>query len=93
MLCAVLFCSVLQQLLTLVSSVHDYVNDVVEGRRQPDAEIGAALADVMAEITPLDTQSLESFFASKRQDLLMVEYLTSLTRTQVSIAEKLNAII
>ena len=41
----------------------------------------------------LDPEQFEKMFNNSLQDLLMVVYLANLTRTQVTLQEKLNAVL
>ena len=79
--------SKLQELLKTVST---YVDDVVEGRTEPDITLGRRIADTLASVPRIDPVVFDSMFNDSLQDLLMVVYLSQLTRTQLAIAEKLT---
>lgn len=47
------------------------------------------LADTLAAVPRMRPEAFNRLFDDNLQDLLMVSYLSSLTRTQLAIAEKL----
>lgn len=49
------------------------------------------LADTLAAVPRMRPEAFNRLFDDNLQDLLMVSYLSSLTRTQLAIAEKLAA--
>lgn len=81
----------MEQLYELLDSTLQYVDAVVEGRIQPDAEKGRQIADTLATVPRVRPEIFDKLFHDSLQDLLMVTYLSNLTRTQLEIAEKLNA--
>ena len=81
----------LQQLLQWLDTTSSYVNDVVDGHRPADPNVGRAISDVLAQVPSLLPSSrFETVFHENLQDLLMVTYLSNLTRTQLDVAEKLQ---
>jgi translation initiation factor 3 subunit F len=79
------------QLLQLLETTSSYVDDVVDGRRPADPTVGRAISNVMAQVPRiLPASRFETVFHENLQDLLMVTYLSNLTRTQLDIAEKLQ---
>ena len=77
----------LQGLLEQVSS---YVDGVVENGCSPDEEAkGRQIADALNTVPRI--RNFDTLFHDSLQDLLMVTYLSNLTKTQLTIAEKLNA--
>jgi translation initiation factor 3 subunit F len=81
----------LERLYDLVSSTCDYVDKVVDGSLPADPVVGREIADALASVPSADTDAMDRLFHESLQDLLMVTYLSNITRTQVTIAEKLNA--
>jgi translation initiation factor 3 subunit F len=81
----------MEQLYELLDSTLKYVDAVVEGKIQPDAEKGRQIADTLATVPRVRPEIFDKLFHNSLQDLLMVTYLSNLTRTQIEIAEKLNA--
>ncbi|XP_049403114.1 eukaryotic translation initiation factor 3 subunit F [Solanum stenotomum] len=80
----------MERLLALIDDVHKYVDDVVEGRVPQDNKTGRFIADTMATIPKLSPQAFDKLVNDGLQDQLLLLYLASLTRTQLSFAEKLN---
>ncbi|ERN04207.1 eukaryotic translation initiation factor 3 subunit F [Amborella trichopoda] len=80
----------MERLIVLIDEVYKYVDDVVEGRIPTDNSIGKYLADTVASIPRMSPAAFDKLFNDSLQDLLLVLYLGSLTRTQLGLAEKLN---
>lgn len=76
------------KLLDLLESCLNYVQKVQSGDIKGDLEIGAAISQAIASIPPLDPDN----FNTSIQDILMVVYLTNLTRTQIALADKINVL-
>ena len=53
-------------------------------------QLGRLLAEAVSTIPRIDAEAFEKMFNSSLQDLLMVVYLGSLTRTQLALAQKLS---
>eukprot|EP00536_Pseudo-nitzschia_multiseries_P003327 jgi/Psemu1/236568/estExt_Genewise1.C_510011 len=81
----------MEKLYNLLESASNYVDSVVEGKTSPDAEIGREVADTLATVPRIRPEVFDKLFNDSLQDLLMVTYLSNITQTQLSIAEKLNA--
>mmetsp|Transcript_16234 Transcript_16234/g.28351 ORF Transcript_16234/g.28351 Transcript_16234/m.28351 type:complete len:312 (-) Transcript_16234:155-1090(-) len=81
----------MEKLYKILESASDYVDSVVEGKTSPDAEVGRQIADTLATVPRIHPEVFDKLFNDSLQDLLMVTYLSNITRTQLSIAEKLNA--
>jgi translation initiation factor 3 subunit F len=81
----------MEKLYTLLEDTLTYVDSVVQGKVQPDAEVGRQIADTMATVPRIRPEVFDRLFQDSLQDLLMVTYLSNITRTQLTIAEKLNA--
>lgn len=79
------------QLHELLDSVLTYVNDVVDGKIPPDPVMGRKIADTLASVPRIRPEVFETLFHDKLQDLLMVTYLSNITKTQLMVAEKLTA--
>lgn len=82
--------STLQRLLALIDEVYKYVDDVVEGRVAPDNNIGRCLADAVSSLPKIAPPDFDKLVNDSLQDQLLLLYLSSITRTQLSLAEKLN---
>jgi translation initiation factor 3 subunit F len=77
-------------LATLLDSVSEYVEKVVDGKIPADPAIGRFLSKAVAALPTFDAETIEKIFNNNVQDLLMVVYLGNLTRTQIALAEKLQ---
>lgn len=81
----------IEKLYSLLDETLAYVDKVVDGKLPPDAEVGRKLADTLASVPRVRPEVFDRLFHDSLQDLLMVTYLSTITRTQLTIAEKLNA--
>ncbi|KAG6433264.1 hypothetical protein SASPL_104872 [Salvia splendens] len=79
-----------ERLLALIDDVYKYVDSVVEGCRAPDNKIGRFLSDTVAALPKLSPNAFDKLVNDSLQDQLLLLYLSSITRTQLSLAEKLN---
>ncbi|KAL0401229.1 UNVERIFIED_CONTAM: Eukaryotic translation initiation factor 3 subunit F [Sesamum latifolium] len=70
--------------------VYKYVDDVVEGRVAPDNKIGRFISNTVASLPKLSPHAFDKLMNDSLQDQLLLLYLSSITRTQLSLAEKLN---
>ncbi|XP_072955324.1 eukaryotic translation initiation factor 3 subunit F [Typha angustifolia] len=82
--------SSMERLHALIDDVYKYVDGVVEGRVTPDNNIGRFIADTLSSMPKISPAAFDKVFNDRIQDNLALVYLSSLTRTQLSIAEKLN---
>ncbi|KAL6968377.1 Eukaryotic translation initiation factor 3 subunit F [Sarracenia purpurea var. burkii] len=80
----------MERLLALIDDVYQYVDDVVEGRVAPDNNIGRFISETVASIPKISPSSFDKLVNDSLQDQLLLLYLSSITRTQLSLAEKLN---
>ncbi|KAH0713573.1 hypothetical protein KY285_009061 [Solanum tuberosum] len=80
----------MQRLLALIDDIYKYVDDVVEGRVPQDNKIGRFISDTVASLPKLSPQDFDKLVNDGLEDQLLLLYLASLTRTQLSFAEKLN---
>jgi translation initiation factor 3 subunit F len=49
--------------------------------------------DTVSVVPKIDSTAFEKMFNSHLQDLLMVVYLANMTRTQLSVAERLQLLV
>ena len=56
-------------------------------------EVGAAIAEAVAALHSVKKDDFDAIYQNKSDNLLMISYITSLTQTQLTVAEKLNAIL
>lgn len=81
----------MEKLYNMLEKASDYVDSVMDGKISPDAEIGRQVANTLATVPRIRPEVFDKLFNDSLQDLLMVTYLSNITQTQLSIAEKLNA--
>jgi len=77
----------MHKLLDMLETVSGYVTKVLEGKIKGDPSVGRAIANALAAIPRLDSES----WNENIQDTLMIVYLTNLTRTQLALANKINS--
>lgn len=80
----------IKKLIALLDESRDYVQHVLEGKEQPNVEVGRLLYDTLFSLPKVDTASFEKLYNKHVQDLLMVAYLSKLTRTHLTFADKLQ---
>ncbi|KAK2983234.1 hypothetical protein RJ640_023354 [Escallonia rubra] len=80
----------MERLRALIDDVYKYVDDVVEGRVAPDNNIGRYISDAVGSIPKMSPPDFDKLVNDSLQDQLLLLYLSSITRTQLSLAEKLN---
>jgi len=81
------------QLVDLLKDMLRYVKDVVAGEVAPNPEIGQRLMTLFGSVPQMDVEQVENMMNNNMQDLLMVLYLASLTKTQLGVNTKLNSIM
>jgi len=83
----------LSNVLSSLEVVSEYVNKVTSGAIKGDPEIGRAIAHALSAIPVFDADSFETVFNTHMQDLLMIMYLSNLTRTQIALADKISNLV
>ncbi|KAI8145874.1 maintenance of mitochondrial structure and function-domain-containing protein [Fennellomyces sp. T-0311] len=81
------------KLQEMLGRISEYVDSVVAGKEKPNNAIGRYIMDTVSVVPKIDSTSFEKMFNSHLQDLLMVVYLANMTRTQLSVAERLNLLV
>merc|ERR1712217_106897 len=81
----------LKELLSLFRRMQEYVRAVMSGKVEGDLAVGRGLTTALCAEPVIDIEAVENLCHSSLQDALMVVYLSNLTRTQISIAEKINS--
>lgn len=81
----------MEKLYSMLETATSYVDSVVDGSVPPNDVVGRQIADALSTIPRIRPEVFDRMFNDELQDLLMVTYLSKLTRTQLEIAEKLNA--
>jgi|EP00927_Polykrikos_kofoidii_P066353 translation initiation factor 3 subunit F len=82
----------LKELLALFRRIQEYVRAVQSGAVEGDLAVGRGLMAQLCAEPVIDATAVESLCTSSLQDALMVVYLSNLTRTQISIAEKIQSL-
>lgn len=80
----------MEKLLEMLETASEYVGKVVDGTLEADDVIGNQIADTLSSVPRIRPEVFDKMFNDSMQDLLMVSYLSNITRTQLTIAEKLN---
>lgn len=79
------------RLLELIDTVADYVDNILQGNIPKNADqIGIQLYDALSTVPRVREEKFDAIFHDNLQDLLMVSYLSHLTKIQLLVAEKLN---
>ncbi|KAJ1909560.1 hypothetical protein IWQ60_011107 [Tieghemiomyces parasiticus] len=81
------------KLQAMLARVAAYVHKVVDGDTPANGVVGRYLMDLLAATPKIEAASFEKMFNSHLQDLLMVVYLSDLTRTQLSVADRLQKLV
>jgi translation initiation factor 3 subunit F len=82
----------LVQISRMLESISEYVDKVVDGQTPANNSIGRFLSTTITSLPLLDATSFEKMWNNHLQDLLMVVYLSDLTRIQIAIAERLQSV-
>lgn len=82
----------LERLLQLLDTVGRNVDAVVTGEIEGDVNTGRFLAETLTMVPRMNNTDFERLFGDNMRDLLMVAYLCKLTKTQLSVGEKLLGI-
>ena len=77
---------------TMLETVIGYVKAVLAGEEEPDSSVGRALVDLVQSVPKMDPAKFEAMLNSNMRDLLMVIYLSNLTKTQLQLNEKLSMV-
>jgi len=77
------------RLLEILDTNCDYVDSVLAGKTPKDDTIGKEIFKALAAVPRMDPEMFGKMFNDRLQDMLMVVYLSNLTRTQLSIADKI----
>lgn len=76
----------------MLDIVMRYVEAVLAGQEEPDSSVGRALINLVQSVPKMDPVKFEAMLNSNLRDLLMVIYLSSLTKTQLQLNEKLSMV-
>jgi len=76
----------------MLDAVIKYVEAVLDGIEEPDSSVGRALNDMVQSVPKMDPNQFEEMLNSNLRDLLMVIYLSQMTKTQLQLNEKLSMV-
>ena len=76
----------------MMDTVIQYVEAVLDGTQEPDNSIGRALNSLILSLPKMDSDQFEEMLNSNLKDLLMVVYLSQMTKTQLQLNEKLSMV-
>lgn len=82
----------LEELDKLLDQLCSYTKKVLDGEIPHDPAAGRLLLGAVRSLPQIDSAQFEGMVQSSMQDLLMVVYLSSLTKTQLKISEKLQSL-
>lgn len=77
---------------TMLEALMKYVEAVLDGTEEPDSSVGRALNDMVQSVPKMDPVQFEEMLNSNLRDLLMVVYLSQMTKTQLQLNEKLSMV-
>ena len=75
-----------------MDTVIQYVEAVLDGTQEPDNSIGRALNSLILSLPKTDSDQFEEMLNSNLKDLLMVVYLSQMTKAQLQLNEKLSMV-
>ena len=75
-----------------MDTVIQYVEAVLDGTQEPDNSIGRALNSLVLSLPKMDSDQFEEMLNSNLKDLLMVVYLSQMTKAQLQLNEKLSMV-
>jgi len=85
--------SSIKRLQSLLETTQDYVDKVLGDKIPPNNIIGRFLMETVSSLPRIEPSELEKMFNNSLQDLLLVVYLANLTRTQLTLAERLQKVV
>jgi len=83
----------LSNLLESIQTISEYVERVQKGEIEGDEEIGRAIYVALSAVPNIDKESFAHLFNNKIQDLLMIVYLSNLTRSQLALADRIQGLL
>lgn len=81
-----------EKMQVMLDAVLQYVEAVLDGTQEPDTSVGRALNDMVQSVPRMDSDQFEMMLNSNMRDLLMVVYLSQMTKTQLQLNEKLSMV-
>eukprot|EP01062_Namystynia_karyoxenos_P082824 TRINITY_DN9401_c0_g1_i1.p1 TRINITY_DN9401_c0_g1~~TRINITY_DN9401_c0_g1_i1.p1 ORF type:complete len:373 (+),score=147.77 TRINITY_DN9401_c0_g1_i1:84-1121(+) len=83
----------LLQVKAVLDKCVKYCDSVIDGHETEDAKIGRALLNIVQSLPPVAPATFDKLFNATMQDMLMLNYLAKLTKTQVALMERLHVYI
>ncbi|KAL7531784.1 hypothetical protein ACHAWF_003908 [Thalassiosira exigua] len=80
----------MRKLHGMLETCSGFVDQVVDGTVSADDELGRDISEALGAVPRIRPELFDKMFNDSLQDLLMVTYLSNITKTQLTIAEKLN---
>jgi len=80
------------KLEVMLEALIKYVEAILEGSEVADNSVGRTLTNLVQSVPKMDTVEFEKMLNSNLRDLLMVIYLSQLTKTQLQLNEKLSMV-
>jgi len=77
------------EMRSMLKVVMEYVDDVLAGRKEADNSVGRLLMDMIHSIPKMDNERFQEVLNGDMKDLLMVTFLTMITKAELSVNEKL----
>lgn len=71
----------------------DVVSRVQDGKTAGDAEVGRAISAALASVPVIEQATFDKMFNTNVQDLIMLMYLSNLTRTQLALADRISGLL
>eukprot|EP01065_Artemidia_motanka_P047705 TRINITY_DN7529_c0_g2_i1.p1 TRINITY_DN7529_c0_g2~~TRINITY_DN7529_c0_g2_i1.p1 ORF type:complete len:353 (+),score=119.93 TRINITY_DN7529_c0_g2_i1:63-1061(+) len=83
----------LLQIKAVLDKAVKYCDAVSDGRDEEDLPLMRALLNVVQSLPPVAPETFDKLFNATMQDMLMLNYLAKLTKTQVALMERLHVYI
>ena len=77
------------RLLEILDTTSDYVQAVLSGKTERNDAIGKEIFKALASVPRMNPEVFGKIFNDRLQDMLMVVYLSNLTRAQLAICDKI----
>ncbi|GAB5364999.1 hypothetical protein AAMO2058_001018400 [Amorphochlora amoebiformis] len=83
----------LQELLHLLETVSEFVDKVVKSEEKGTHVVGSAIKDALTAVPSIDPERFTRIFNQKTEDLLMILYLSNITRAQVALGNRIYEVL
>lgn len=82
-----------EQLLATIDDLRAYVDQVIAGKVAGRPEVGMELSNALNSLQTYNSEEISAQLQNKVQDFQMIAYLSTLTKAQLKISEKLHAVV